>query len=97
MTIKIVEYWLDRQEHETLCAVIDHLATESELNSITNDEMEQIADILEMHGFPKQSVLDRELFAKHVAPYYLVGRDMEDGYMVAIAPWDFKAAEVASL
>lgn len=103
MTIKIVECWLDRDNNETICSVIDHLVTDAEINSITLPEIEQVAEILESQGLSvpvlKTEPTDvcKKFISEHISDYYMLGRDMEDGYIVVIPPWDFKAAEVASL
>ena len=97
MTIKIVEYWLDRQENETLCVVIDHLETQEELDSIKFSEKLELEEVLNAMGVPCSFVEKKVYFDKYVAPYFMIGRDMEDGCMVAISSLDFKAAEVVSL
>lgn len=100
MTIKIVEYWLNRQEHETLCVVIDHLETQEELDSIKFSEVLELERVLKAMGVPCSFLgkpAKKVYFDKYVAPYFMIGRDVEDGCMVAISSVDFKAAEVVSL
>ena len=103
MTIKIVECWLDRKANETICSVVDHLVTDAEINSLTLLEIEQVAEILKSQGlsvpvlYTEPTDVCKKFISEHISDYYLLGRDMEDGYIVVMPPWDFKAAEVASL
>lgn len=96
MTIKIVEYWLDKQYNETLCAVIDHLETQSELDSITDEERDQLVEIMEPYGWSAHEVRNKKFFAKRVAPYWMIGRDLDDGYICAISAIDYKASQIAT-